>query len=281
VLHVLRDSSFAVIDPSRWSRAGGRIQLASDDATSIVPLASPGIALALSGDGSAAFVLHEDLRTLSVIDTVSARVIDTRRLDGERDLMAGPTASGRIVLASSSLDSSLMTISTPPAPALAAGTPPVEEPEPVPPPEPLPPPAPAEPEIGKTAPAVSPEPPVTESPPPAREPEPEAEPAPPAPPDETEAVAGPGLSGSLSGNIKAAKEVLLYGPNNLLRLAARTPVADDGTFRFDLPPPGSYRVIVSAGPEGQIFTNPRFRTIVVEKEGTGSTALDFEIVGEI
>ena len=293
VLHVLRDSSLAVIDPSRWSRAGGRVQLSDDDATSVVSLGSPGVALTLSADGSAAFVLHEDHRTLSIIDTAAASVIDIRSLDGERDLMAGPTPDGRIVLASSDPGGALTTISTPPAAAIAERIPPAEQPPPVPPPPPESPPVASEPQSVIPEPAESAEPgekeaqvqpesvPEPEAVTPAvPEPAPETEPSPPAPQEEP-GDSRPGLSGSLSGDFKGAKEVLLYGPDSLLRLAARAPVAGDGTFRFDVPPPGSYRVIVSGGPDGQVFTNPRFRTIKVEAGGTGSKSLDFEVLGQI
>ena len=83
------------------------------------------------------------------------------------------------------------------------------------------------------------------------------------------------------GESAAAREVLLYGPNNIIRLHARVAVGPDGTFSLPLPPPGSYRVVVSAGAGAHLFTRPEFRAITVTKDGQGLEGIDFEVRGAI
>jgi hypothetical protein len=81
------------------------------------------------------------------------------------------------------------------------------------------------------------------------------------------------------GEIPAGLEVLLYGPDNILRLGGRAPVASDGRWRLPLPAPGRYRVVVSGGSASHVFTSPEFRTIVITGGGEGMADLDFEIRG--
>jgi hypothetical protein len=89
------------------------------------------------------------------------------------------------------------------------------------------------------------------------------------------------LSGRLTGDIAAAREVLLFGPDNILKLRSRAAVAADGGFSLPLPPPGAYRVVVSGGPDAHIFTRPEFRTIVVSPDAKGLEGIDFEVRGRI
>jgi hypothetical protein len=85
--------------------------------------------------------------------------------------------------------------------------------------------------------------------------------------------------GKVTGEIAAAHEILIYGPDNILRLRARAVVAADGTFSLPLPPPGKYRVVVSAGPNLNIFTRPEYRTIEVTSPTQGLAGIDFEVRG--
>ncbi len=296
ILYVLRETALVLIDPSRRVREEGRVQLSDDDATTVIPLASPARGLALSSDGSVAVVLHEDAASLTVVDARSGKAIETRPLPGQRDLMAGRIVTGRgavgqVVLASSSAASvEVVSLSvswpvTAPAPAAPA---PVE-------PEPASAPSlrPELPQPPLETPAA-PEPASQESPAPATpEPsprmEPEAQSSPPAPaqqaaPRPSEAGA---LTGRISGEVSAAKDVLLYGPDNILKLRARAPIGADGSFSFPLPPPGTYRVVVTAGPGAYVFTRPAYRTIVVAPGGIGMggmggmEGIDFEVRGKL
>ena len=113
--------------------------------------------------------------------------------------------------------------------------------------------------------------------------EPEATPPPPPPPEPeaprpSEAGA---LAGRISGEISAAQGVLLYGPNNILKLGARAPIGTDGSFSFPMPPPGTYRIVVTAGPDAYIFTRPAYRTIVVGPDIKGFDGIDFVVRGKL
>lgn len=101
-----------------------------------------------------------------------------------------------------------------------------------------------------------------------------AEPEPAAPQNPAQAHA---LSGRVSGSIPPELQILLYGPDNILRLGGRAPVAPDGQWRLPLPAPGRYRVVVSGGSERHVFASPEFRTIVITGSGEGMGELDFEI----
>jgi hypothetical protein len=135
---------------------------------------------------------------------------------------------------------------------------------------------PAEPEIREPEPVRAPEPT-----PPAPEPEPEPEPEPdpvearPAPADPAKpAKPAPQLRGRITGPVAASVEaVVLLGPNTILREAARTRPAADGTWSFERLAPGRYRVQLSGGGSRQIVSDPAFRTVVVE-EGKPATVPD-------
>ncbi len=298
IMYVLRGTALVLIDPSRRVREEGRVQLSDDDATTVIPLASPARGLALSSDGSVAVVLHEDAASLTVVDARSGKAIETRPLPGQRDLIAGRIVTGRgavgqVVLASSSAASVevvSLSVSWPvaaPAPATPAPAAPAlvgPEPEAAPPlrhelPQPsLETPAARQPASQETAAAATPEP--------APRMEPEAQPSPPTPrqpaaPRPSEAGA---LTGRISGEVSAAKDVLLYGPDNILKLRARAPIGADGSYSFPLPPPGTYRIVVTAGPGAYVFTRPAYRTIVVAPgvNGIGGMeGIDFEVRGKL
>jgi len=319
VVCLLRGGSLAVIDPRRRPVEQGRVQLTDDDATSVTELPARGRALAVSRDGRLAAVLHDDASALTLVALETGKVMKTDPLPAPRDIMARTFLGGGdaplLALASSSGASpAVMTraVEVPPP------TPPVPEPPPVvaeqvPPPElaPQPPVEPAPDRAPEQKPETPPAPPETpEQKKPAEEkpfelkvivpkppgsdrklPEllPPPQPAPP-PPKEPEPVlpertaSGGTLSGHLTGAIAPAPGglfVLLYGPNNLLKLHARVPVAADGAFSIALPPPGSYRVVVSAGSAAHVFTHPELRTVRVNDGDTGLEGVDFEVRGTI
>ncbi len=400
-LYLLRDSALVVIEPARWTRREGRVQLGDDDATSVVPLPAPGRAMGLTGDGSVALVLHQDGMTLSLVDTRAGHVIETRDLGEPRQHIAGPVMGDprKLLLASSpapdrsgrDLVESIHAprISGPPQPAAGdtgetaqkaeqpeeipeppprepdAKAPPqpaagdteetarkAEQPEEIPEPPPRDtdaeaPPRPAAHGTGETAekaeaPAEIPEPqprePDAKAPPrpaahgteetaekaeapteiPEPQPrEPDAETPPKAESEEIERsgveadvpepdLAEPGesggpparpvaieaepvapatapravLQGKLSGEFTATDHLLLFGPDNIMKLHAKADLRPDGTFSFPLPPPGRYRLIVSGGASRHLFTKPEFRAFVVA-EGRGVEGLDFEVRGNL
>ncbi len=373
VVWLLRDSSFAVIDPERWERDEGRVRSHADDATAIVDLGWFGASIAMSPDGRFAAVLAQDGRTIALIDVAVAKIDRAMALVGDRDLvarvMAAPVDDAgdpRLLLASSESrgsQPSWVDIPVPAQPepievAAAAAIPPTpaasapvgsEEPQPddaardmtASPPQSFPtaaemkslPPPPSKPDASAPPPGNSqPVKPVesaaappagsqaekpAESTPPPESPQPEkpaesaskrppeppisekpAESAPPSPPQEkaaeTELAQPPpsgeapqepapdrALSGRVRGEIPAGLEVLLYGPNNVLRLGGRALVASDGQWRLPLPAPGRYRVVVSAGSERHVFASPEFRTIAITGSGEGMADIDFEIRGSM
>jgi hypothetical protein len=153
---------------------------------------------------------------------------------------------------------------------------------------------------GQSAPTVEPGEPVTEQPasPEPTGPQPPAgsspdEPAEAAPeevaaatPPEQEkqhepAAQAPRLSGHIQGEIPAGLHVLLYGPDNVLRLAGRAPVAPEGVWQIPIPPAGRYRLVVSAGAERHLFVSPEYRTIVITGSGEPMNDIDFEIRGSL
>lgn len=123
--------------------------------------------------------------------------------------------------------------------------------------------------------AAEPESPPEPEPPPETEPDAVKAAEPPRPSDDA------ALSGTIAGDTAAAKEVRFYGPNNILKLHARAPVARDGTFRIALPPAGSYRVVVTGEPGAHLFTHPEFRMLVVGADGKGVSGIDFEVRGRL
>jgi hypothetical protein len=102
--------------------------------------------------------------------------------------------------------------------------------------------------------------------------------APPAPP---RADTRPFLSGRVTGETGGAREVLVYGPGNILKLHARVPLEPGGLFRLPLPPPGSYRILIAPEPGSHVFTRPEFRTVLVAPGGGGLSGIDFEVRGAL
>lgn len=107
----------------------------------------------------------------------------------------------------------------------------------------------------KPAPPPKPEPSRVEAPP---KPEPEPEPTPVPVPAEAS------LYGRIVGPAAdRAVAVVVYGPNNILREAARVPVGGDGSWSAGGLEPGRYRVQVDGGGGTVLATTPPFRTATV------------------
>jgi len=125
--------------------------------------------------------------------------------------------------------------------------------------------------------APAPQPPV----PPAPEPKPE----PPPEPGPTRVSSEALLTGRVAGVAGATPVVMLYGPDNILKLQARAEVGADGVFSFRMPPAGTYRVLVSSGSGGYLFASPQYRTLVITEQqvaaGEGIEGIDFVVRGKL
>jgi hypothetical protein len=265
ILCALRGTALAVIDPSRRPRSEGRAQLTDDDATTLVPLPAAARGLALSPDGSVAAVLHEDRSALSLIDVAAASVVRTEPLPGAPGLIASRMIERQeetlLVAVASSTPDAGPGISLVQVPRTVPASPPAVAAEPA-----------AEPE---REPTVEPESTEQSEPPAVAPPQ-----VPPPAPGPTRTVDEASLTGKISGQREAAREVLFYGPNNILKLHARAAISADGNYSMTLPPPGSYRVVVKGEPGKHLFTRPEFRTVVVSAGG-GIAGIDFEVRGSL
>jgi hypothetical protein len=208
--------------------------------------------VALSRDGSVAAVLHQDGLALTAIDVGAGRVMRTETLPETRGLIAQkivekPDGALLVALASSTPDT---------RPGVRLVEVPHAAPRPAPP--------------AATAPVpLIPEASTREPPIPLPAPEP------------ARALDGASLTGTITGDRSGVKEVIFYGPNNILKPHARASISPDGTFRAALPPPGTYRVLLAGGPGVHLFTRPEFRTIVVGADGRGIAGIDFEVRGRL
>jgi hypothetical protein len=318
-LVALRDRAVAVFDPAlRPREEGGRVRLTEDDATGVVPLPSAGDDLAVAAEGKVVAVLHDGGTQISWVDVEGGRVFETRPLDGAHRMVERSDGVALVGESDAGGRAPVKTLTVPdippPPPETSADTrkeevpkeaapvpvaEPRKPPEPekpadkpkeaavVPAPEPRKPPEPEKPvEKPKDAGAV----PVPEhhtspekTPPPstAPQPPPQAGPAPASPVAEPRASSLAFLSGRVNGTLPAAAEVRLYGPGNILKLQARIPLDRDGSFRLPLPPPGTYRILISPGSGTYLFTRPEYRTIVVAPAGGGLDGIDFEVRGAL
>lgn len=145
-------------------------------------------------------------------------------------------------------------------------------PLPVPPPEPLaiePPAADETASDPETAAAATPEPSQATQAPPRPETSSDPEPdVPPAPPSWTPEQA-PQLWGRVTGEAVAeVREVVLLGPDSIVREARRVRPGDDGLWRADGLEPGRYQIQLAAGGQKVLVTEPRMTTVEVTEGGS-------------
>ncbi|NIL99476.1 MAG: hypothetical protein GTN89_00585 [Acidobacteria bacterium] len=127
-------------------------------------------------------------------------------------------------------------------------------------------------------PVIEPEPPPVEpAPEPERQPEtpldeptPEPEQEPDAPADEPRAEPGPAtptrqLEGRIVGRLELVEAVVLLGPDNILREAARIRPAADGSWAVDDLTPGRYRIQLDGGGDRVLVAEPRFLMVDVSE----------------
>lgn len=148
----------------------------------------------------------------------------------------------------------------PPAPPPVALAPPAE---PAPDADPAPPPADAAPAVVEPVAPVPPVVPEPEAPVLTVEPEPEISEAPEPEPEPVADAAGPDrgeLEGRLTGDaVSEVVAVVLLGPDNITREATRVePGADGSWVAVDLAP-GRYRVVLDAGGDRVLASDPAFR----------------------
>jgi hypothetical protein len=106
--------------------------------------------------------------------------------------------------------------------------------------------------------------------------EPSEPPAQSEPAQQDEEVGPPLLRGRVTGKAAGAKTIVLYGPNNILKEAARVTIQPDGTWSLPLPAPGAYRIVAIGDGSTPIPVVPTFRTVTV-RAGIAESGIDFEI----
>ena len=87
------------------------------------------------------------------------------------------------------------------------------------------------------------------------------------------------MCGDARGNRPAAGHVVsivLHGPGNLLREAARIPVGNGGRYEVSGLPPGRYSVQLDGGGDLVLVSEPRFHT--VELSSDTSVVADFRVL---
>lgn len=89
------------------------------------------------------------------------------------------------------------------------------------------------------------------------EPEPKPEPAP-----------KHQIEGRIVGTVELVQAVVLLGPDNILREAARVQPDQDGTWRVDGLDPGRYRIQLDGGGDRVLVTEPRFLMVDVGETPT-------------
>ena len=117
------------------------------------------------------------------------------------------------------------------------------------------------PEPVENVPVVVKEPPAEPKPAPEPEPKPEPVPEPSMPAGDFQ------IYGSLLGaEANRVEWVVILGPNNLLREAARIQPEEDGRWGVESLPPGRYRIVLNGGGGHVIESDPRFATVQVVQD---------------
>src|SRR5262245_25750855 len=94
-----------------------------------------------------------------------------------------------------------------------------------------------------------------------------------------EEVEGAQLRGRIAGDITAVAWVVLYGPDSITREKGRIAPGPDGSFAFDLPPRGKYRILLAARPGFTLVTRPVFQTLDVGEYGF--FGVDFNVLRSV
>ena len=82
-----------------------------------------------------------------------------------------------------------------------------------------------------------------------------------------EEVEGAQLKGRIAGDISAVAWVVLYGPDSITKEKGRVAPGPDGSFAFDLPPRGRYRILLAPKSGFTLVTRPVFQTLDVGEYG--------------
>ena len=87
------------------------------------------------------------------------------------------------------------------------------------------------------------------------------------------------VGGRVSGLTEGIMEVVFFGPNNILREAARVRPSADGAWSMDGLAPGRYRIQLDGGGQRVLVTEPPFLVLDIAPQGRTQTA-SFRLVGE-
>ncbi|HEU5180248.1 MAG TPA: hypothetical protein VFW45_05615 [Candidatus Polarisedimenticolia bacterium] len=87
------------------------------------------------------------------------------------------------------------------------------------------------------------------------------------------------LKGQIAGDLSAVAWVVLYGPDSITKEKGRVAPAPDGSFSFDLPPRGKYRILLAAKPGFTLVTRPVFQTLDVGEYGY--SGVDFNVIRSV
>jgi len=200
----------------------------------------PVVSLAAAPDGSAALARLQDGRTLRVsvdpLRTEDTGVSTAIAWTGNRISRTAPVAA--------------------PAEARAEAPVPAIPREPAPKPEP--------PRAEQPSTPVPAPPAIPSGPAPKPEPPPQQ---PPVVPDAAPEAAGGVVSGIVSGTAAAeVRAVVLFGPDNVLREAVRVAPGPGGSWSAGPLPPGAYRIVLDAGGDRNVESDPPFARVVVMDE---------------
>jgi hypothetical protein len=281
VLYAVRRTEVAVFDPRQIAARTDRERSArDDDASAVLPLKTPAAAILFSDDARQAVVFGGS-GPLEILDAEARTVTSVGTPTGPSGECAfvrpvALPAGGADLLAACFPGGSVVPVRLPAPPVLPAAGPNPPSPAPASAPAPAAPPqaAPAQAVPAPEALVATPAPaaPVP-TPAPALPSLPEATPRAPSPP---RPAAGPALRGRIGGDKERVAAVVVYGPDSIVREAARVSPAADGTWEIPRPAPGTYRVVALGADGIPVRSDPAFHTIVV-KPGEGTEGIDFQV----
>jgi hypothetical protein len=230
-----REDGIALVDlddPQTRDGLGARARLATG---------APVVALAIAPDAAAALARLEDGRVVRFRVEPLGDAVE----DGTARAIAWPGERAQA-----------------PVPEPERPAPPKPEPVPPPLPEPEPPPVPRPVPPAEPAPVPEPEPSPEPEPPPPPEPSPEPSFGVARPAEPVVASAEAGLRGRVTGGASAeVVAVVVFGPDNMLREAARVRPGPDGAWSATGLAPGAYRIVLDGGGGKVLEVRPAFRTV--------------------